>query len=1127
MIVAIMTTALSGTAWAEKITDYSNIVSGTQYYIGATTGGTDYYLSVNGSSTSTSIAGTAVTAKANATPFTFAGSGTSWTIQFESGYYLSLKSTKDNGKVQVVESAATFTASNQSGKIRLTIGSYSVQKNNSGTQFGSYGNTQTDIWLEEASTTPAYTITAQSNNNSYGTVSLSGTTITATPEDGYRVSTTTPYTVTSGTATVAQNGNSFEVTASSDCTITINFEAIPTVSGYTIDFENDVDAYVDWEFENIGTSNTAITAHGGSKYGANINDAGNGVSTASIQTKEAVALPGTITCYVSKTSNNTTTSTWKVQVSSDGSTWTDVSSQDATSMSKGTWVEFTANLSGYSDVYVRLSYGSSNAIRAIDDISITMRDPNTKITPTITIDATGLTADLAGSTNVSAGNITATVTSGETNITTPAVTWSSSDTGVATVNASTGAVTLIAVGTTTITASFAGNDDYTEAADTYELTVINTYAKGQVNNPYTVAEAIDAIDNDGNVTDVYVRGIVCTGGSSLSSGALTYWISDDGTETDKFEIYRGKGISNANFTSTDDIQVGDVVVVRGNITLYNNSTTYEFSSGSQLVSLSRKNDSDLAAIGNINLSMASPETTADATAYFTTSSTGAISYESGNTSVATVNAAGVVTPVAAGTTTITVTQAADADYKAGEITINVIVAVASLNSTTIAANASGSTTYGTPKEESYMIDETYDGTIAAVSSNPAVATVAIIQHTAGEGTFTITPVAVGTAVITISAPATATCEAATDVTYTITVNAPAGQTTAAAAAVTLFNETFAGCTSTGGNDTDGWSGQIATGTLTDGTCTDNSGWTFANGNAANGCAKFGSGSKKGSATTPAIGTAGTLILSFKAAAWNGGTEGTTLKLSVSEGSIDKSSVTMTKGAFDTFTATITNATAETTITFEAQNASNNRFFLDDVKVTTEGAELTAKLNDSGYATYCSQYPLDFSDYATAGYSAWQITGVSGETITFSQITGSIMGGQGILLKGTAGKTIELTSANSSTTLSGNLLEGTLAPKYVAADEYYGLSGNEFVKVNAGTVPAGKALLPANALGSNVKAFTFVFEDDATGIEETLSNSPLKGENIYNLAGQMVNGKSVNGKLPKGIYIVNGKKVMVK
>ena len=51
------------------------------------------------------------------------------------------------------------------------------------------------------------------------------------------------------------------------------------------------------------------------------------------------------------------------------------------------------------------------------------------------------------------------------------VTYSSSNTNAATVNASTGAVTLKAVGTTTITASFAGNNDYYANSATYTLTV--------------------------------------------------------------------------------------------------------------------------------------------------------------------------------------------------------------------------------------------------------------------------------------------------------------------------------------------------------------------------------------------------------------------------------------------------------------------------------------------------------------------------------------------------------------------------------------------------------------------------------------------------------------------------------
>ncbi|MBQ1409649.1 MAG: InlB B-repeat-containing protein, partial [Oscillospiraceae bacterium] len=69
---------------------------------------------------------------------------------------------------------------------------------------------------------PSYTVTATSNNTSYGTVSINGNVITATPKSGYYAA---GYTVTSGTATVTQNGNTFTVTPYSNCTVRINFAA--------------------------------------------------------------------------------------------------------------------------------------------------------------------------------------------------------------------------------------------------------------------------------------------------------------------------------------------------------------------------------------------------------------------------------------------------------------------------------------------------------------------------------------------------------------------------------------------------------------------------------------------------------------------------------------------------------------------------------------------------------------------------------------------------------------------------------------------------------------------------------------------------------------------------------------
>ncbi len=72
-----------------------------------------------------------------------------------------------------------------------------------------------------------YNVTATSNNTAYGTVSASGSTITAVPAEGYFAQSAT---VTGGTATVTQNGNTFSVQAESDCTVQINFAAKTAVT---------------------------------------------------------------------------------------------------------------------------------------------------------------------------------------------------------------------------------------------------------------------------------------------------------------------------------------------------------------------------------------------------------------------------------------------------------------------------------------------------------------------------------------------------------------------------------------------------------------------------------------------------------------------------------------------------------------------------------------------------------------------------------------------------------------------------------------------------------------------------------------------------------------------------------
>jgi hypothetical protein len=433
---------------------------------------------------------------------------------------------------------------------------------------------------------------------------------------------------------------------------------------------------------------------------------------------------------------------------------------------------------------------------------------------------------------------------------------------------------------------------------------------------------------------------------------------------------------------------------------------------------------------------------------------------------------------------------------------------------------SGSTVYGANVTLTALLATNYDGVVTATQTNDKIADVTIT----GEN-ITIAPKAVGTTTITFTAPETANFEGSVAKTFALTVTAPEAKTVCEVVdAVVILNETFNGCDGTGGNDGE-YSGNVAGKTIQ----YDGNSWTVTNTSGADKCIKVGTGSG-GSATTPSLDLEAdkTYTISFRVAGWSG--DGTTLTLTASKGTLSQTSITMTSGAWTEHSVTLTGANGETTIKFQP----TRRCFLDEVKVEIPAivpAIPDVTIASSGYGSFCCEYPLDFSE-ANEDYKAWYVSKVEGATVTFTQITGTIAGGVPFFLYGTPGTYSLKVVSESTETLTGNLLRGTLAPTYVETVEgdytNFALSKGAFAKMNTGTVKANKAFLPilTSSLPSNGAGarLTIVFATDeiVTDVVKSIRKDGDGDMRYYNL-----NGQRVDNPTKGGLYIVNGKKVVVK
>jgi len=132
-------------------------------------------------------------------------------------------------------------------------------------------------------------------------------------------------------------------------------------------------------------------------------------------------------------------------------------------------------------------------------------------------------------------------------------------------------------------------DDPRGNGSTEPTVEITAAGSGTLEDPYNVTAANELIASGADLTQkVYVKGVIASirEVDASSYGNASYYISDTGTSQNQLLVYRGYSLGGAKFTSEEEIQDGDTVIVYGQLVNYNG--TYEFTQGNYIYSLNGK-----------------------------------------------------------------------------------------------------------------------------------------------------------------------------------------------------------------------------------------------------------------------------------------------------------------------------------------------------------------------------------------------------------------------------------------------------------------------------------------------------------------------------------------------------------
>ena len=182
------------------------------------------------------------------------------------------------------------------------------------------------------------------------------------------------------------------------------------------------------------------------------------------------------------------------------------------------------------------------------------------------------------------------------------------------------------------------------------------------------------------------------------------------------------------------------------------------------------------------------------------------------------------------------------------------------------------------------------------------------------------------------------------------------------------------------------------------------------------------------------------------------------------------------------------------------------------KIEICGYETTPAVTADGWATYVTTNPCRFAEG-----DAFVVTSASDKV--YLQSVTDVPNNTPVILKGAGAKTADVLPAASAITNSLAISNGGSIDGYVLAKKS-GVVG--FYKWAGGSLTSGKVYLPSSAVVGAREFLDFELgnENETTAIENVAKTQQTDGQ-YFNLAGQRV------AQPTKGLYIVNGKKVIIK